>query len=154
GGASRSAARDLAASALGRVGLFASRRRTAISLSTPERRALCLAQAAVLAPEVLVAEAPLRGLEGDAALFVLAALRGLTEGRGAVLPAPRLDPGSPEGSLARGADHLVLIAGGEIAVEGPPGDLYSGARVYRLTVQRNAAPLRAELASRGIDLRG
>jgi ABC-2 type transport system ATP-binding protein len=154
GGASRRAARDLAASALGRVGLLAARRRAAISLATPERRALALAQAAVLAPQVLVAEAPLRGLEGSAATFVLTALHGVTEGRRAVLTATRLDPGSPEGALARGADHLVLIAGGEIAVEGPPAELYSGARVYSLTVERNGAPLRAELESRGIDLRG
>jgi ABC-2 type transport system ATP-binding protein len=154
GGAPRRAARELAASALERVGLLSARRRAAISLSMPERRALILAQAAVLAPSVLVAEAPLRGLEGDAATFVLSALQGATEGRRAVLTVTRLDPGSPEGALARGADHLVLLAGGEIAVEGSPEELYGGARVYRLTVQRNAVPLRAELANRGIDLRG
>lgn len=154
GGARRRAARDLAAAALGRVGLLAARRRAASSLSTAERRVLSLAQAAVLSPEVLIAEAPLRGLEGEAAALVLAALSAVTAGRRAVLTVTRLDPGSPEGALARGADYLVLLTGGEVALEGVPVELYAGARVYSLTVPRNAASLQAELAHRGIDLRG
>jgi ABC-2 type transport system ATP-binding protein len=154
GGARRRAARELAASALGRVGLLAARGRAVSSLGAAQRRALILAQAAVLSPEVLVAEAPLRGLEGEAAALVLAALQAVTEGRRAVLTVSRLDPASPEGALARGADYLVMLAGGDVALEGLPLELYSGARVYSLTVPRNAAPLRAELAHRGIDLRG
>jgi ABC-type multidrug transport system ATPase subunit len=154
GGAARRAARDLAAAALGRVGLGAARRRAVSSLSTPERRALVLAQAVVLSPEVLVAEAPLEGLEGNAAAFVLEAFKGVTEGRCTLLTAARIDPGSPEGALARSADHLVVLAGGEIALEGAPSELYAGARVYSLTVHQNATALKAELAARGIDLRG
>jgi len=154
GGAPRRAARELAAQAIARVGLSASRKHAASALSLPERRALCLAQAAVLSPEVLIAEGPLSGLSGDAAALVMAALEAVTEGRRAVITASRLDPALPEGALCRGADHLILLAGGEVALEGHPGELYAGARVYSLMVSRNAALLQAELASRGIDLRG
>lgn len=153
-GVSRWSAGDLARAALGRVGLGGARKKALGALSLPERRALVLAQAVVTGPEVLVAEAPLAGLTGAAAAFVLAAIAGATEGRRAVLSAARLDPGSPEGTLARGASYLVVLAGGEIAVEGPPGELFAAARVLSLTVLRNAGPLRAELLARGIDLRG
>lgn len=154
GGATARSARELAASVLARVGLSSMRRRPASALAVPLRRVLCLAQAAVLSPDVLVAEAPLSGLEGEAATLVLTALRAATEGRRALITATRLDPGSPEGALCRGADHLVVLAGGEVAVEGPPAELYAGARVYSLTVPRNGAALKLELATRGIDLRG
>ncbi len=48
----------------------------------------------------------------------------------------------------------MVLAGGEVALEGPAGELFAGARVYALTVRSHAEPLRAELAARGIDLRG
>jgi ABC-2 type transport system ATP-binding protein len=153
-GVSRWSAGDLATAALARVGLSGARRKALGTLTVPERRALVLAQAAVTGPEVLVAEAPLAGLEGAAASFVLAAITGATEGRKAVLSAVRLSAGTPEGVLARGASHLVVIAGGEIAVEGPPGELFAAARVISLTVRSNAGALRTELLARGIDLRG
>ena len=153
-GVSRGSAGDFARAALAQVGLGAARKKALGALSLPERRALVLAQAVVTGPEVLVAEAPLAGLTDAAAAFVLAALTGATQGRKAVLSAARLDPGSPEGTLARGASHLVVIAGGEIAVEGPPGELFAAAKVMSLTVLRNAAALRAELLVRGINLRG
>jgi len=153
-GVSRWSAGDLAVAALARVGLAAARKKTLGTLTVPERRALVLAQAVVTGPEVLVAEAPLAGLAGAAAGFVLAAIAGATQGRRALLSATRLDAGTPEGVLARGASHLVVIAGGEIAVEGPPDELFAAAKVLSLTVRSNAGALRAELLARGIDLRG
>lgn len=154
GGATRRAALELAEASLAQAGLREAGRRRTASLALPERRVLALAQATVLSPEVLVAEAPLAGLEGDAASFVLSALQRFAEGRRALVTVSRLDPGSPEGALARSADHLLVLAGGEVAVEGAPADLYAGARIYALTVHQNAPSLRAELALRGIDLRG
>lgn len=153
-GASAGTARELAQAALARVGLAGARRKALPSLALPERRALVLAQAIVTSPEVLVAEAPLSKLEGAAASFVTAALMAALEGRRALLSASRLDGASPEGALARGASHLVVLAGGEIAVEGPPGELFAAAKVVSLTVRSNVEPLRAELSARGIDLRG
>lgn len=153
-GARRGVAVDLAAQALARTGLLPARKRLTSALSQAERRALVLAQAIVTAPEVLIAEAPLSGLEGAAATFVLDALVQATEGRRAVFSVTRIDPSSPEGRLARASSHVVVLAGGEIALEGTPSELFSGVRVYSLTVPRNAEPLRAELASRGIPFRG
>jgi ABC-2 type transport system ATP-binding protein len=153
-GASRGDARALCAAALGRTSLAAAKRKTIGGLSLPERRALVVAQAIASGPEVLVAEAPLRGLEGQAAAFVLQAIASASEGRRSAISVARLDAGCAEGALARGASHLVVLAGGEVALEGPPGELFAGARVYALTVRSNAEPLRAELSARGIDLRG
>src|SRR5262249_31947665 len=94
GGASRRAARELSAQAIARAGLPAIRKYAAASLPSRERRALCLAQAAVLSPEVLIAEAPLSGLSGDATAFVIAALEAATEGRRWVITVSRLDAAS------------------------------------------------------------
>jgi ABC-2 type transport system ATP-binding protein len=153
-GVSRGDARDLAAAALARTGLTGSRRKHTGLLSPAERRVLVVAQAIASGPEVLVAEAPLRGLEGAAAAFVLQAVTAAAEGRRAVISTARLDAGSVEGALARAASHLVVLSSGEVAVEGPPGELFAAARVYALTVRSNAEPLRAELRAHGIDLRG
>lgn len=153
-GVRRGAAGDLAIQALARTGLLAARKRATSALSQAERRALVLAQAIVTAPEVLIAESPLSGLEGAAATFVLDALVQATEGRRAIFSVTRIDPSSPEGRLARASSHVVVLAGGEIALEGSPAELFSGVRVYSLTVHKNGEALRAELASRGIPLRG
>jgi ABC-type multidrug transport system ATPase subunit len=153
-GAPRGEARELAAAALERTKLVTARRKMTGALSLPERRALVLTQGIVAGPVVLVAEAPLRGLEGAAAAFVLQALTAAVEGRRAVLSVSRLDAASAEGALARSASHLMMLAGGEVALEGPPGELFAGARVYALTVRNNAESLRAELSARGIELRG
>lgn len=153
-GAPRKAAGDLAIQALTRVGMRPSRKRLTSTLPQAERRALILAQAIVMAPAVLIAESPLSGLEGSAAAFVLDALVQATEGRRAIFSVTRIDPGSPEGRLSRASSYVIVLAGGEIALEGSPGELFSGVRVYALTVRKNAEPLRAELAQRGIPLRG
>jgi ABC-2 type transport system ATP-binding protein len=47
-----------------------------------------------------------------------------------------------------------MLTGGEVALAGSPGELFTGAQIYALTVRTNAGPLRAELSARGIDLRG
>jgi ABC-2 type transport system ATP-binding protein len=153
-GASQRQAKALALAALARVDLQSSRKKALSSLSPSERRVLALAQAAVATPEVIVAEAPLSGLAGAEAAFVLRALAAVIEGRRAIVSAARLDPSSPEGELARAASHLVVMAGGEVALEGPPGELFSGARIVSLAVRSGADELRSRLAARGIDLRG
>jgi ABC-2 type transport system ATP-binding protein len=153
-GASARAARELAGPALSRVGLGALRRRVLGALAVPERRALLLAHAIVTSPEVIIAEAPLSGLEGAAFDFVLAAVSAATEGRRAILSGARIDPGAPESVLSRAASHIVVLLAGEIALEGAPSDLFSAATIFGLTVRSNTEPFRTELASRGIALRG
>jgi ABC-2 type transport system ATP-binding protein len=153
-GAPRREARELAAVALERTKLAAARRKMIGALSLPERRALVLTQGIVAGPAVLVAEAPLRGLEGTAAVFVLQALTAAVNGRRVVFSVSRLDAASAEGALARGASHLVVLASGEVVLDGTPRALFARARVYALTVRSNAELLRAELSARDIDLRG
>ncbi|WP_437589174.1 ABC transporter ATP-binding protein [Sorangium sp. So ce1000] len=153
-GTSPRAAAEMVAPALARVGLAAARKRTIGALALPERRALVLAQAIVTAPAVLIAEDPLVGLDGDAAAFVLAALAGATEGRGALLTAARLDVEGPRGALVRGATDVLVLTGGELAFSGTFAEIAAGSRLYAVTVRSNAELLREELAARGIALRG
>ena len=153
-GITRSAAARLALTALDRVGLGASAKKAATALALPERRALQLASAIVASPEVIIAEAPLGGLDGPAAAFVLRAVASATDGRRAVLSAARLEPGTPEGALCLGASHVVVLAGGEVALEGTPAKLFGAARLYALTVHSNADRFREELGAAGIALRG
>jgi ABC-2 type transport system ATP-binding protein len=147
-------AREMARAALARVGMDAARKKKLGALALAERRALGLAQAAASGPVVLVAEAPLSGLEGGAAAFVASALDAVGEGRRAVISVARLDGASAESALARRASHVAVMTAGELALEGPPAELFAGATVYALTVRSNAEPLRAELSARGIDLKG
>ncbi len=147
-------ARDLALLALGRFGLEASKRRLVSALPLPERRALALAAAVASGPDVLVADAPLSGLDGASSVFVEKAIEAASAGRRTVVSVDRIDGASAEGALARSASTLVVLRGGELALAGSPRDLFAGARVFVLTVRSNADALRAELADRGIDLRG
>ncbi|XYH97296.1 ABC transporter ATP-binding protein [Sorangium sp. So ce1128] len=153
-GASPRAAAEMAPAALARVGLAAAGKRALRTLALPERRALVLAQAVVTAPAALIVEDPLVGLDDGAAGFVLAALAGATEGRGAVLTTARLDAEGPRGVLARGATDVLVLTGGELAFSGTFAEVAAGGRLYALTVRSNAELLREELASRGIALRG
>ncbi|WP_437957413.1 ABC transporter ATP-binding protein [Sorangium sp. So ce119] len=153
-GAPPRAAADMARAALARVGLAAAGKRALQTLALPERRALVLAQAIATAPAVLIAEDPLAGLDDGAAGFVLAALAGATEGRGALLTTARLDAEGPRGVLARGATDVLLLTGGELAFSGTLAEVAAGGRAYALTVRSNAELLREELGARGIALRG
>ncbi len=152
-GAGRAAARS-AQRALDVVGLGRAAKRSLATLSLPERRALVLAAAIVAEPRVLVAEGPLSDLDGPAALFVSAALEGAAEGRGLVVSIGRTTPGSPEGRLAAHVSDLAFFSRGELILAGSPPLVAASARLYGLTVRSNADALRAELASRGIALRG
>jgi ABC-2 type transport system ATP-binding protein len=148
------AARDMAAAALERVGLAGQMRGPALSLGPAQRRALGLATAVVADPKVIIAEAPLAGLDGYAAAFVMSAMGAVTQGRGAIFSVHRMDPGTPEGEMARGASHAVVIAAGSAVLEGAPAELFAGARIYGVTVRGNADAFRQELAARGIGVRG
>src|SRR5262249_21927210 len=76
GGMRRRAARDLAEASLARVGARGWGRRLVGGLTVPERRVLVLAHAIVASPSLLVAEAPLQGLEGPGAALVTQAIAG------------------------------------------------------------------------------
>jgi ABC-2 type transport system ATP-binding protein len=153
-GAPSPLAKQLVGPALEKVGLGTSRDRPLRTLALPERRALLLASAAVMSPAVLIAEAPLAGLDGAAAAFVMSAVARVSEGRATILSATRFDPGTAEGALARAATDVFVVSGGAVILDGTAADVFAGARIYTLTVRTNPEALRAELLSRGIELRG
>jgi ABC-2 type transport system ATP-binding protein len=154
GGVPKREARDLAAAALDRSGLARAASKRVSVLSKAERRVLSFAAAIAAAPAVLVAERPLDGLDEASAGFVLRSLANVAEGRGAIVTVGRLSPSAPEGALARGATHLVVLSQGRLVIDGSPADVLMAGSLYALTVRTNAERLRAELAARGIDVRG
>jgi ABC-2 type transport system ATP-binding protein len=153
-GMGKGAARSLAQASLAKVGLEASRETRIQRLAAPARRALLLAQAMVASPRVLVADAPFEGLEAEGAAYVVRALAAATEGRGAIVALPRLDPATPSGALAAQATDVVVLAGGQLVLHASGAELGPIAGLYALTVRTNAEALKAELSARGIELRG
>jgi ABC-2 type transport system ATP-binding protein len=140
--------------ALERTGLTRGAGRPLASFAVPERRALQFAAACVGSPAVIVAEAPLRGLDAEASAFVLAALAGVTNGRGAIVTADRLIPGSPEMFLAKQASDLAYFIGGTLVTRGAPPVLLASGRRFGVTVRANADALRATLTARGVEVSG
>ena len=154
-GVRTSVASGLAASALERVGLGPMLRRSLGGLEIPGRRALMFAHAIVADPAVLIAESPLAGLEGAAAGFVLNALFRASEGRGVILSSERMDPGTPEGdALSRAASDIFVFAGGALVLDAAPEALFSGVRVYAVTIRKNGNAFRDELVQRGLTVKG
>ncbi|MBL8743297.1 MAG: ABC transporter ATP-binding protein [Myxococcales bacterium] len=140
--------------ALVKLGLQNPDRRTLRSLALPERRVLVLAAALASDPTVIVADRPLLGLEGEAAAFVLTAMRAAFEGRGSIVVVDRLAAGTPEGDLTRRASDVAVFFGGELALAGDPAIVLAKSRLYRVVVASNAERLQAALAARGMALEG
>lgn len=153
GGSTRRKAAELAAAALEVVGLKTRARVALRSMPVHERRAAVLAQAIVLSPDVLVAESPSFGLSGVALGYVMEALARATIGRAAIVCAPRLDATPADAELARGATHVVLLARGQVVLDGHPAELGANARLFRLVVVDGAERLASELAEDGLALR-
>lgn len=153
-GAKARHATDLARAALDRVGLGTSHKRVIGALARAERRALALAQAIASSPEVLVAEAPLAGLDGAAAEFVGSALSRALEGRRGIVSVKKLSPSAAEGAFARSASHLTIVSEGVVSAAGAPGDVLSGMTLYTITARGDEGALRAALVARGMSLYG
>lgn len=145
-------ARDQARHAIERTGLSGFAPSRMRSLALPIRRAAVLAQALATAPRVIVADSPLRGLEGPDLAFVLAALGAATEGRGAIVTQERLDPARADGVLAASATSVFAFARGALVLDTENAPTF--ARTYRLTVQANATALGDALTHAGLSLRG
>jgi len=104
------------------------RHREPSSLSGGERQRCAIAAALAAAPDVLVLDEPTSQLDPQGAEDVLAALVRLNHDLGTtiVLAEHRLDRAAPM------ADRALLLAGGELAAEGPPAVVlasYAGAPV-------------------------
>lgn len=137
-----------------RTGIQGGPKRRFGSFSIPERRAFFLGLAAAAGAEVLLADRPLAGLEGQAAAFVLGSLERVAGGRRAIVRVTVLAPGTPEGDFARRADHVAVFSGSSLTFFGPIGSRPEGERLYRITVRSGAEALRGALAEAGLELCG
>jgi ABC-type cobalamin/Fe3+-siderophores transport system ATPase subunit len=153
-GAGSRQARDWSAATFERLGLSAARRRLLRSAPLAERRAAVIAQAVVAEPRVLVAEAPLSGLDPRAAAFVTEVLRRATAGRAAVLSFARVLPPGHESEVVATATDLCWLGAGRLLLHGEPREGLTRARWLELTVAANAEGLRQELAALGARLEG
>jgi ABC-2 type transport system ATP-binding protein len=153
-GVDRRAAKELAGRALALLGLVKAQARALSSLALPERRVLVLAQAIVTSPEVIIAEAPLAGLDGSASDFVRRALEAAAAGRRLIASVTGTRPGSSEGDLAMSASYTAVMREGQLVLEGAPGDILLPSRTYAVTVPTNAEGFRVALMERGIEVRG
>jgi ABC-type multidrug transport system ATPase subunit len=133
--------------ALEQSGIQGGSKRPIRTLGAGERRALVLAQAAAVEPDVIVADRPLDGLDPAQGGFALEALRRLSEGRGLVVRIGTAAPESIEGALARTASDVAFFSRGELAFFGPPGA--ERERLYRVTVRCGSAELQQALARLG-----
>jgi len=147
-------ARDLAMSALERVGLSGAMKRDVSTLDLPSRRVLALAHAASADPEVLIVESPLAGLESGPAAFVMNAIVRVTDGRKAIFSVRKMEPGTPEGNLALGATDVLVFASGALVMEATPEELFASVRVYGVTIRKNGSAFRDELEARGVVVKG
>ncbi len=137
-----------------RTGITGGPKRRFGTFSLPEKRAFFLALAAAGDAEVLLADRPLAGLDGQAGAFVLGALERAGGGRRAIVRVTSLTPGTAEGDFARRADHVAVFSAGGLAFFGPLGARPHGERLYRLTVRSGADALRAALGEAGLRLEG
>ncbi len=153
-GQSRGVARDLAISAIERVGLLGAQKRELKTLDLPMRRVLSLAHAISADPKVIIVESPLGGLEAGAAAFVMNAISRVTDGRKAIFSVRKMEPGTPEGNLALGATDVLVFASGALIMEATPEELFASVRVYGLTIRKNAGAFREELEARGMVVKG
>lgn len=119
-----------------------------------ERRVAVLAAAIVSQPEALVLQDPFSGLDASSAAELSAILPLATRGRATVIALPELDPMGPSSELAAAASDACVLRAGRLLVHAAPEALHDGARVYELTVRKNAEALRTALAERDIELSG
>ena len=153
-GIPKRAAAELAHHALTRTGLTAAASRATHSLALAERRTLAIAQALVARSEVLVLEGPLAALDGAQATFVDGVLRHVLADHAAIVGVSRLDPGTPEGVLARAATDLLVLRGGELIYAGAPGEVLHDAKLVALTVRSQGEALQLALSEKGVEMRG
>jgi ABC-2 type transport system ATP-binding protein len=151
---SRAARSERIAELVLRIGLVARSATPIRALGLAERRALVLAQAVVAAPSVLVAEAPLAGLDDASAAFVLEALGSASEGRSTIVSVTRPLPGTAEGVLAARASDVAVLASGQLVFSGSASELLLSGRVLRLHVPEGAEALADALVRRGASVRG
>jgi ABC-type multidrug transport system ATPase subunit len=153
-GLPRLEAQRRAAGVLADLGLEPASSRPLESLKLGERRAAVLAQAVVTGPRVLVASAPLSGLEGGDAEYVAAAFAAATRERKWIASLSNLYAGSAEHRLAASADDLLVFASGKLARQGKLQGIEDGTVGYTLMLRARVTEFREALRARGVELAG
>lgn len=153
-GLSRKEAAAAAHAAMEDLGLRPLETRRAPTLSPAERRAAIIAQAMLPGASVLFAEAPLAGLETQAARYVLEVLGQVCRTRSVIATAVRSDPSSPERELLLGADCAVLLSDSGSSWIGEPEALLEGARLFAIVVRGNESLFVERIKAAGVEIRG
>jgi ATP-binding cassette subfamily B protein len=94
-----------------------------VRLSGGQRRRVALARAILRDASVLLLDEPTSGLDAASERAVLDALDRAAEGRTVVAVSHRL-------SLAARADRVVVLDGGRVVEQGPPGELLAAGGAY------------------------
>jgi ABC-type multidrug transport system fused ATPase/permease subunit len=94
-----------------------------VRLSGGQRRRVALARAIVRDAPVLLLDEPTSGLDAASEQAVLAALDQASEGRTVLSVSHRL-------GLAARADRVVVLDGGRVVEQGPPGELLAAGGAY------------------------
>lgn len=154
GAVSRSEVARETTEVLTRAALGGGPKRRLGTLALPEKRALEVATAAAAGAEVLLLDRPLAGLEGAAAAFVLGAIERAREGRGAIVRALALTPGTAEGDLARRATDCAVFAGTGVVFSGTLAEHAQGSRVVSVVVRTAPSELAHGLVEAGLTVSG
>ncbi|MCA9621175.1 MAG: hypothetical protein KC731_19270 [Myxococcales bacterium] len=152
-GARRAQARDLGHRALADLRAETLAGTPCRQLSPSERRAVILAAATIGEPAALLLDRIDDDLDEAGRLYILGALRELSEHHAVIWATPRLTPWGLAGTLSRSADDLLVITAGELVCQASPATL-AQSRLITLTITEGAAPLAAALAPQGLELRG
>ncbi|WP_240741741.1 ABC transporter ATP-binding protein [Deinococcus sp. KSM4-11] len=102
-----------------------------VKLSGGQRQRLSIARTLLARPTVLLLDEPTSAVDAESETQVVAALGELMRGRTALIVTHRL-------SLARTADRVIVLAGGQIVDDGPPDRLRAGDGAYA-ALERAAA---------------
>ncbi|HNU02899.1 MAG TPA: energy-coupling factor transporter ATPase [Anaerolineae bacterium] len=127
--------------ALASVGLTGLEQRAPWQLSGGQQKRLAIASILTMQPPLLILDEPMAGLDPAGRREVAALLTDLKRTTGATVIVTEKDAEF----VARWAERVVVLAGGQIALDGAPGDLFQQTeRLHGLGV---AVPQMAELAA-------
>ncbi|MFC3832750.1 MULTISPECIES: ABC transporter ATP-binding protein [Deinococcus] len=104
-----------------------------VRLSGGQRQRLSIARTLLARPTILLLDEPTSAVDAESETQVVAALGELMRGRTALIVTHRL-------SLARTADRVIVLAGGQIVDDGPPDRLRAGDGAYA-ALERAASKL-------------
>jgi energy-coupling factor transport system ATP-binding protein len=127
--------------ALAQVGLAGLEQRAPWQLSGGQQKRLAIASILAMQPPILLLDEPMAGLDPAGRREVAALLADLKQATGATVVVFEKDAEF----VARWAEHVVVLAGGQIVLDGEPGQVFG--QVERLHSLGVAAPQMAELAA-------